>query len=121
VPMKSPPPAVRKTVRRKTRVRSRRSSDNIANRLNAQQLAGGMGHPGAPPFAAGPGFAPARPFPVAGPGFFQPSPPPFWGPPPPRPVFWGPWGRPWGPWARPWGPWARPWGPWGRPWGAFWW
>src|ERR1044071_2374145 len=67
VPMKSPPPAVRKTGRRKTRVRSRRSSDNIANRLNAQQLAGGMGHPGAPPFAAGPGFAPARPFPVAGP------------------------------------------------------
>ena len=85
---------VRKTVIRKRRVRSRSSSDNIANQLNAQELAGaGRGGAMGPPGRFG---APMRPIPVAGPGF----PPPFWYPP-----------RPWGPWWRPWGPWWRPWRP----------
>jgi hypothetical protein len=82
------------TVRRRSRTRSRSSSDNIANRLNAQEL-GGAGHGAAmAPYGARP-----HPIPVAGPGyppppFFRP-PPPIWYP-PPRPLFWRPW-RPWRP------------------------
>jgi len=106
VPMKTPPPAVKKTVRRKARVRSRSSSDNIANRLNAQELAhggvaGGMaphGAYGAPQGAYG---GPPGPMPVAGPAY---PPPPFYRPPPPG---WYP------PPYRPWGPWWRPWRPYG--------
>ena len=96
VPMTTPP-VVKKTVRRKTRARSRSGSDNIANRLNAQELAGASHAAGMPPY--GP---PAHPIPVAGPGYpsppyYRPLPPPVWYPPPPRP--WGPWWRPWRPYG----------------------
>src|SRR5438105_3826180 len=48
-------PVVKKSVRRRTqRARARRSSDNIANQLNAQELAGGHGV--APPFHGAPGY-----------------------------------------------------------------
>ena len=43
VPMPTPKTSVKKPVRRKSRARLRSGSDNIANRLNAQELAhGGM-------------------------------------------------------------------------------
>lgn len=90
VPMTTPPAAVKKkTVRRRTRLRSRNSSDHVANQLNAQELVGrARGGP------MGPYGGPMHPMPVAGPGY-PPPPPPLWYPPPPRP--WGPWPRPWRP------------------------
>ena len=104
-----PPRTVKKAVVRKRRVRTRGGSDNIANRLNAQELAG-AGHAGAmaphgaygAPYAA---YGAPRPVPVAGPAyppppFYRPPPPPVWYPPPPRPWFgWRPW-----PFWRPWRP-----------------
>jgi hypothetical protein len=96
VPLRTPPAAVKKkTVRRKTRLRSQSSSNNIANQLNAQELVG-RAHAG--PMA--PYGGPMRPMPIAGPGY-PPPPPPVWYPPPPRP--WGPWWRPWRPWRPYWG------------------
>ena len=100
---------VKKTVVRKRRVRARGSSDNIANRLNAQELArGGMGAgvAGRAPAYAGPGYGrPPGPILAAAPGY---PPPPFYRPPPP-PVWYPPPFRPWGPWWRPWRPWRPYW------------
>jgi hypothetical protein len=97
VPTKTPPAAAKQHVRRKHRARSRVSSDNIANRLNAQELARG-GMPGG--MAGPPGYGgPGGPIAAAGPGYPPPMyrlpPPPFWYP-PPRPLYWRPWWRPWG-------------------------
>src|ERR1700730_10040905 len=81
VPMPTPKTSVKKPVRRKSRARSRSGPDNIANQLNAQELAhggmaGGMAGGRAGPAAYG---GPGYPGPAAAPGY----PPPMYQPPPP--------------------------------------
>ena len=93
VPMPTPKTSVKKPVRRKSRARLRSGSDNIANRLNAQELAhGGMAGGMAGAAYGGPGYPGPAGSPPYPPPMYRPPPPPGWYPPPPRPWY----GRPWG-------------------------
>jgi hypothetical protein len=112
------PRTAKKPVHRQYRARSRNSPDNIANQLNAQELAhggmagamaahpgygapGGMaaqpdyGAPGHPGLAAASGYPPPgyQPPPAYYPAYYPP-PGPAWYP-GPRPLYWRPYWRPW--------------------------